>query len=71
MGEAKRVEIQCPQCDAVIASVPEGDLPVGDLVCPNCGAVLEAPTALDRFVAKVKAAVKSTMRGKPDADKPG
>ena len=70
MNEPKRVEIRCPECDAFIVSAPEDDLPVGDLVCPNCGAVLEPPTALDKFVARVKTTVKDAVSGKPDDDKP-
>lgn len=69
MAEPKRVEIRCPECDAMIASAPADDLPVGDLVCPNCAAVLEAPTALDKFVATLKARLKDALEG-PDGDKP-
>lgn len=68
MGEPKRVEIRCPECDAMIASAPADDLPVGDLVCPNCGTVLAAPTALDKFLAKLKTTVRDTLDG-PDEDK--
>lgn len=68
MSEPRQVDIRCPQCDGLIVTAPEDEMPVGDLVCPHCSAVVEAPTALDKMIAKVKAAVKQAIVG-PD-DKP-
>lgn len=60
-----RVRISCPKCGDIIATAPENDLPDGDLVCSNCGAVVNAPSRLDMIVEEVKQAV-TDFRGTPD-----
>lgn len=56
-----RVRILCPECNGLIASAPEDDLPTGDLVCPVCDAVVEAPTAFDKLVGDVKQAIATRV----------
>lgn len=68
MSEPRQVDIRCPQCDSLIVTAPENEMPMGDLVCPHCSAVVEAPTAFDRMIAKVKTTVKQAIDG--TADKP-
>jgi hypothetical protein len=43
----ERIRIICSNCDAFIVSVPKNELPREDLICPNCGAVMQAPSQLD------------------------
>lgn len=53
-----RTKIVCPNCDALIATVPEGRrLDAGGLICSNCGAALRTSNALERMVDKVRDAV--------------
>lgn len=61
MTESERKKIVCPNCDAVIATVPDGrTLNEDGLICSNCGAELRTPSTLERVVDKVKHAVTGT-----------
>jgi len=59
--EAKRVGITCPRCGRCIASVPENDLPKGHLVCPGCGALVQAPGKADMLIEDAKEKIKDMV----------
>jgi transcription elongation factor Elf1 len=54
MTETERLKLVCPHCDKVIATAPVDRQPKGDLVCSNCGAVVQTPTILDELGDKVQ-----------------
>lgn len=47
LNSGERVRITCSNCDAFIVRVPKNELPREDLICPDCGAVVKAPSQLD------------------------
>ncbi len=69
--EEQRVRITCPECDGFIVSAPEDELPTGDLVCPNCGAVVKAPTQFDKLVEDVKDTFTDPLGSTDEQDKSG
>ena len=60
-AKAKRVQLRCPECNAVIGSAPEDDLPTGDLVCPTCDAVVKGPTQVDKLIGEARHAIKEII----------
>jgi DNA-directed RNA polymerase subunit M/transcription elongation factor TFIIS len=59
MAEAEYVNIICPNCSALIATVPENrPLKTDGLICSNCGAELRTSSPLERAVEKVTFAVE-------------
>lgn len=58
---AKRVQIRCPECNAVIGSAPENDWPTGDLVCPVCDTIVKGPDQADKLIGEGKHAIKEMI----------
>lgn len=54
--QTDRIQIQCPNCGRVLATVPQGFRLQNDLVCPGCGATLSPPGAIGRITDAVKEA---------------
>lgn len=39
-GKGDMIELRCPNCDAHVADLPQGQELETPLVCPNCGATV-------------------------------
>ena len=78
MAEAEQIKIICPNCDALIATVPK-DRPLNPdgLICSNCGAELRTTSSPLEKVAslakeslrKVEDVVEETLRQPFDKSK--
>ena len=59
MAEAEFVKVTCPNCDALIATVPKDrPLKTDGLICSNCGAELRTASPLERVVEKATRAIE-------------
>ena len=59
---AERCKIICPNCDAVVAIVPESGLDDANLRCSNCGTALRGSDPIERAADKVKGVVKDVEK---------
>ena len=59
---AERRKIICPNCDAVVAIVPESGLDDTNLRCSNCGTALRGSGPLERAADKAKDVVKDVEK---------
>ena len=58
MAEAEFVKVICPNCDALIATVPKDrPLKTDGLICSNCGAELRVSSPLERAAEKATRAI--------------
>jgi hypothetical protein len=60
MAEAESVNIICPKCDALIATIPK-DRPLNPdgLICSNCGAELRTTSSpLEKAAGKAKESLR-------------
>ncbi len=61
MAEAEIIKVVCPQCDAVIATVPKDrPLKTEGLICSNCGAKLRSPSLLEKAADKARRVIEKT-----------
>lgn len=54
MGEAKsRVRIRCPNCDRVVATLPDLEGADHAYTCPYCRSLVKPPFSLRRFLKRL------------------
>ncbi len=63
-----RVELRCSNCGRVVATMPEGEEPESELICPGCGATLTPKGPLEKVADKIKDVVED-VTGR-DKEKP-
>lgn len=59
--DIRNVRFKCPNCVEIIGPAPEGVVPTGEPVCPNCGSCVNAPNRFDKVVEEFKEIVTGSL----------